>query len=235
MSSSSKARTYGNSVKSSEIRPRSCHRASLASPATPDTRLIAVSHASNVTGIIQPIRDIVQRAHTAGVPVLVDAAQTAGHIPIDVVRDEIDLLAASGHKGLLGPTGTGFLYVRRGLETKIRALKQGGTGSVSEELLQPASMPDRFESGTLNVVGIAGLLAAVIPLRPLRMPVLRRISPSYRRQVARFWSGWKARSCPASRRSKPAEIFSRISGLPALQAMAMGRADIRMHKRRELP
>src|SRR5690242_15612829 len=82
----------------------------------PDTRLIAITHASNVTGTIQPIREIGSIAREAGVPFIVDGAQSAGHIPIDLQADNIDLLAAPGHKGLLGPLGTGFLYVRPGVE-----------------------------------------------------------------------------------------------------------------------
>jgi selenocysteine lyase/cysteine desulfurase len=81
----------------------------------PDTRLIAITHVSNVTGTIQPIREIGRIAREAEIPFVVDAAQSAGHVPIDVQADGIDLLAAPGHKGLLGPLGTGFLYIRPGL------------------------------------------------------------------------------------------------------------------------
>ncbi|HXE55081.1 MAG TPA: aminotransferase class V-fold PLP-dependent enzyme, partial [Tepidisphaeraceae bacterium] len=99
----------------------------------PDTRLIALTHASNVTGTLQPIREIGRIAREAGVPLVVDAAQSAGHVPIDLQADGIDLLAAPGHKALLGPLGTGFLYIRAGLETQLRPLKEGGTGSISEQ------------------------------------------------------------------------------------------------------
>src|SRR5205085_3453671 len=107
----------------------------------PDTRLIAVTHASNVTGTVQPIREIGRIAREAGVPLVVDAAQSAGHVPIDVREDCIDLLAAPGHKGLLGPLGTGFLYVRPGIEKVLRPIKEGGTGSVSEQDRQPDFLP----------------------------------------------------------------------------------------------
>jgi len=126
-----------------------------------DTRLIAITHGSNVTGAIQPIRAIGKIAREAGVPLIVDAAQTAGHIPIDVQADCIDLLAAPGHKSLLGPPGTGFLYLTPGMEKRVRPLKEGGTGSLSEEPRQPDLMPDRYESGSLNAIGIAGLLEGV--------------------------------------------------------------------------
>ena len=127
----------------------------------PDTRLIAITHGSNVTGAVQPIRAISKIAHDAGVPLVVDAAQTVGHWPIDVINDRIDLLAAPGHKALLGPPGTGVLYLAPGMEKRVRPLKQGGTGSVSEQPSQPDFMPDKFESGSLNAIGIAGLLEGV--------------------------------------------------------------------------
>ena len=98
----------------------------------PNTNLIALTHVSNVTGTVQPVREIGRIAREAGVPFVVDAAQSAGHLPIDVREDCVDLLAAPGHKALLGPLGTGFLYVRPGVEKILRPLKEGGTGSVSE-------------------------------------------------------------------------------------------------------
>jgi cysteine desulfurase/selenocysteine lyase len=123
----------------------------------PDTKLIAITHVSNVTGTIQPIREIGRIAREAGIPFIVDAAQSAGHVPIDVQADLIDLLAAPGHKALLGPLGTGFLYIRPGLEKILRPLKEGGTGSVSEQDRQPEFMPDKYEPGSHNAIGIAGL------------------------------------------------------------------------------
>jgi cysteine desulfurase family protein len=127
----------------------------------PDTRLIAITHASNVTGTIQPIREIGRIAREHDIPFLVDAAQSAGHIPVDVQADHIDLLAAPGHKALLGPLGTGFLYIRPGLEQMLRPLREGGTGSVSENDRQPDFMPDKFEPGSHNAIGIIGLSAGV--------------------------------------------------------------------------
>ena len=127
----------------------------------PDTRLIAVTHVSNVTGTIQPVREIGRIAREAGIPLVVDAAQSAGHLPIDVQADGIDLLAAPGHKGLLGPLGTGFLYIRPGLEKVLRPLKEGGTGSVSEQAVQPEFMPDKYEPGSHNAIGIVGLSEGV--------------------------------------------------------------------------
>ncbi|MGA2441130.1 MAG: aminotransferase class V-fold PLP-dependent enzyme, partial [Tepidisphaeraceae bacterium] len=133
----------------------------IAKAIRPDTRLIAVTHASNVTGAIQPIREIGKIARRHGIPLLVDAAQSAGHWPIDVQADCIDLLAAPGHKGLLGPLGTGFLYVRPGMEKVLRPIKEGGTGSVSESDRQPDFLPDKYEPGSHNAIGIIGLSEGV--------------------------------------------------------------------------
>lgn len=125
----------------------------------PDTSLIVMTHISNVTGTVNDVRAIGAVAREASVPFLVDAAQSIGTRTIDVVRDNIDMLAFPGHKGLLGPQGTGGLYVRKGIE--IMPLTRGGTGSFSESLEQPSRMPDRLESGTLNVPGLAGLAEGV--------------------------------------------------------------------------
>jgi cysteine desulfurase family protein len=124
-----------------------------------NTRLMVFSHVSNVTGTINPVAEIGQLCHEYGIIFLVDAAQSAGVIPIDVMRMNIDLLAFPGHKSLLGPVGTGGLYVREGLS--LKPLREGGTGSFSELLSQPEKIPDRYESGTLNTSGIAGLAAGV--------------------------------------------------------------------------
>ena len=132
----------------------------IAAALTADTRLIAVSHASNVTGAIQPIAEIARQAHEAGVLTLVDAAQTAGYVTIDLESIPIDLLACSGHKGLLGPLGTGLLYIRDGLQQLLRPVQQGGTGVDSTAKSQPDQLPERFEAGNLNVPAIAGLGAA---------------------------------------------------------------------------
>jgi cysteine desulfurase family protein len=126
-----------------------------------DTRCITITHASNVSGTVQPIREIGRIAREHAVPLVVDAAQSAGHIDIDVQRDCIDLLCAPGHKGLLGPLGTGFLYIRPGVEKLLMNIREGGTGSLSEEPRQPDIMPDRFEAGSHNAIGIAGLSAAL--------------------------------------------------------------------------
>jgi cysteine desulfurase family protein len=130
-------------------------RAALREPA----RLVCVTHASNVIGRLVDLAPVVEAAHAHGVPVLVDAAQTAGAVPIDAGALGIDFLAFTGHKSLLGPTGTGGLCL--GPDTDLEPLLRGGTGSESELEEQPEFLPDKLESGTLNAVGIAGLHAAV--------------------------------------------------------------------------
>ena len=126
----------------------------------PTSRLMVVTHASNVTGVIQPIERLVELARERGVLSLLDAAQTAGHVPIDLTAWPVDLLACPGHKGLLGPLGTGVLYVRPGVENLLRTVRQGGTGTASESEMHPRIMPTMLEAGNLNVAGLVGLEAS---------------------------------------------------------------------------
>ena len=120
-----------------------------------DTRLVVMIHASNVTGTILPVAAIGAQVRERGAFLLVDAAQTAGVLPIDVQAMQIDLLAFPGHKGLFGPPGTGGLVI--GPRVKLRPMRQGGTGTRSEEEDQPIGLPEGLETGSLNSVGIAGL------------------------------------------------------------------------------
>lgn len=124
-----------------------------------DTKLVCMTHASNVTGTVHDLSTISALVHENGMLLMVDAAQTAGCVPIDVQEMQIDLLAFTGHKGLLGPQGTGGLYIKPGIE--IQPLREGGTGSQSSSDRQPEKMPDRFEGGTHNTPGLAGLGAGV--------------------------------------------------------------------------
>ena len=140
------------------------------------TKLVAMVHASNVTGALQPIEEVTRAAHARGALVLVDAAQTLGHLPLDVEDLQIDLLAAPGHKGLLGPLGTGILYIRQGVEERLDSFRQGGTGSRSEEDRQPESLPDKYEPGNHNAPGILGLAAGVAYLQDRGLDQLRRHS-----------------------------------------------------------
>ncbi len=125
-----------------------------------DTVLVAFNHASNVTGVLQPIGSVAEMCRQRGIVFLLDAAQSAGHVPINFSSLPIDLLACPGHKGLLGPLGTGVLLVRAGLGQRMRTVREGGTGSESEHPAQPSFLPDKFEAGSHNAVGLAGLLAS---------------------------------------------------------------------------
>ena len=126
---------------------------------TPRTRLIALTHASNVLGTVQPVAEVGRIARERDLLFLVDAAQTAGVVPIDVQAMNIDLLAFPGHKSLLGPTGTGALYV--GPRAQVRAWREGGTGGDSSSETQPQRVPYFLEGGTPNVLGVAGLAAGI--------------------------------------------------------------------------
>ncbi len=148
--------TYVDCDETGRIEPNDIKKA-----LRPDTKLIALVHASNVTGTIQPIADVGEIARDSNAAFLVDAAQTAGHVPIDLQRLPIDLLALPGHKGLLGPLGTGVLSVRPGFEDSLISVRQGGTGSQSEDDRQPCVMPDKYESGNHNAPGLFGLDAGL--------------------------------------------------------------------------
>lgn len=125
----------------------------------PNTKLIIFTHASNVIGTIQPIREIGKIAKMHKIPLLVDSAQTAGAYPIDVIKDNIDYLAFTGHKSLLGPTGTGGLLIN--CHTCMCPLKCGGTGGDSRNPYQPEGFPTKYEAGTPNTAGIIGLAEAL--------------------------------------------------------------------------
>ena len=125
----------------------------------PTTKLVVVNHASNVIGTVQPIREIGRHCRERGIPFAIDASQSAGKVPIDIEDACVDVVAFTGHKSLLGPTGIGGLYVREGID--IRLTRAGGTGVRSAVRTHPEEYPYRLEYGTLNVLGIAGLHAGV--------------------------------------------------------------------------
>ena len=126
-----------------------------------NTRLVMVSHASNVSGTLFPLHETAELCHRAGIPLAVDAAQTAGHFDIDFEKLHLAALSVPGHKGLLGPQGIGALLLDAAFAERLRPLVTGGTGSASDSEIQPDYMPDRFESGTVNLPGIFGLHAAL--------------------------------------------------------------------------
>jgi cysteine desulfurase / selenocysteine lyase len=151
-----------------------------------NTRLVAMTHASNVTGAIQPAAEVGSIVHKHGAKFLVDAAQTAGHMPVSVDALHADLLAAPAHKGLLGPLGTGFLYIRPAVENELQSIRQGGTGTRSDDDRQPDSLPDKFEVGNHNVLGLIGLAAA---LEWLENRGVEKIQAHEQLLAARLFSG----------------------------------------------
>ena len=150
-------------------------------------RLLVVTHANNVIGNALPVAELAELAHAAGALVLVDAAQSAGHLPIDVQAMGIDLLAFTGHKGLLGPQGTGGLWVREGVELPPAFF--GGTGGDSDSPDMPALLPDRLEAGSQNGPGIAGLLAGLEWLLKGAVDVVHGHESTLKR---RLWEGLAA-------------------------------------------
>ena len=149
----------------------------------PNTRLIAVVHASNVTGALQPVSEIGHVARERELLYLVDAAQSVGHVPIDVREIGADLLAGPGHKGLMGPLGIGFLYIAPGIEEQVRPVRQGGTGTQSVFDQQPSTMPDKYESGNHNVPAILGLGAGAAFLAERSVQEIRRHDQSLTRAL----------------------------------------------------
>ncbi len=127
----------------------------------PETKLVLVSHASNVSGSVFPLEETAKICREKGIPLAVDAAQTAGHLPIDFDLLGLAALCVPGHKGLLGPQGIGAVLFSEEFAKQVSPLITGGTGSASDSELQPDYLPDRFESGTVNLPGIFGLHTAL--------------------------------------------------------------------------
>ncbi len=151
---------------------------------TAQTRLLICNHSSNLLGSILPAAELAQLAHRHGARILLDIAQSAGHIPVKLQEWEIDMAAFPGHKGLLGPQGTGGLYIAPELD--LSPWLYGGTGSQSEEADQPSVRPDRYEPGTPNTPGIAGLAAGV---QYVLDQGVESIAAHEQQLVARLWDG----------------------------------------------
>jgi cysteine desulfurase / selenocysteine lyase len=139
----------------------------------PNTRLVAVVHGSNVTGALQPVDAIGEIVRQHGAYYLIDAAQSLGEVPLTMSTSHADAIAAPGHKGLLGPLGTGVLCMSERAAHNLKPLRFGGTGTSSEEDRQPDELPHRFEPGNLNIVGIAGLNASLTFLRERGIDTIR--------------------------------------------------------------
>jgi cysteine desulfurase family protein len=136
--------------------------------------LVVFSHASNVCGTVQDMENLAPLCESAGVPLVLDTAQTAGVLPIDATRWNLAACCFTGHKGLLGPQGTGGILWRDDFAAECRPLIEGGTGSFSHEEVQPSVLPDRFEAGTPNLPGLAGLLASLGWLEETGIGTIRR-------------------------------------------------------------
>ena len=163
----------------------------------PNTRLLVVNHVSNVTGSIQPVDTLKERLaglENQKIVFLLDAAQSLGHIPVDIQELGCDILASSGHKGLLGPLGTGLIYLSDRIVNSVNPLRFGGTGTEGSVEFQPEQMPDRFESGNLNVPGIAGVHAGI-----------------------RFLNSTEGLELRARRHANAARLLQGISEIPGVQ------------------
>ncbi len=193
---------------------------------TPDTALIVCTHASNVTGAIQPVAAIGQVAKAAGVRYLIDGAQALGGMPVDVKALGCDLYAFPGHKSLLGPQGTGGLYIAGGIW--LNPLREGGTGTDSNSLLQPETLPERYESGTVNLPGIAGLAAGCAYVTPR----LSQIMMQERELTQALYDGLDAMAgitlySPAQEAGRAGIVCFNVGDLPSAQvADALARRDI---------
>ena len=193
---------------------------------TPATALIVCTHASNVTGAIQPVAAIGQVAKAAGVRYLIDGAQALGGMPVDVKALGCDLYAFPGHKSLLGPQGTGGLYIDPGI--RLNPLREGGTGTDSHSLLQPETLPERYESGTVNLPGIAGLAAGCAYVTPR----LSQIMMQERELTQALYDGLAAMDgitlySPAQEAGRAGIVCFNVGDLPSAQvADALARRDI---------
>ncbi|HHX51402.1 MAG TPA: aminotransferase class V-fold PLP-dependent enzyme, partial [Clostridia bacterium] len=140
----------------------------------PRTRMILATHASNVMGTLVPIKELGDLAGVYGLELVIDAAQTAGCLPLDFQRLNASILAFTGHIHLLGPMGIGGFCIKEDVAKRLRPFYEGGTGSVSDQEEQPGFLPDKFESGTLNTLGIVGLGAAVNYLQGIGIQNIRQ-------------------------------------------------------------
>jgi len=196
----------------------------VAKAVRPSTKAIILTHASNVTGTIMPLEDIGAIARNRGILFCVDAAQTAGAVSLDIEKMCIDLLAFTGHKSLYGPQGTGGLYMAPGLEKLIPPLMMGGTGSRSEFEKQPDFLPDKYESGTPNAFGIAGLDAGIRFIRDKGLDHIRNKEIELTARILDGLSGIQGiiiYGCRDAKEQTPVVSFN-VSGMsPSTAAMIL--------------
>ncbi len=170
-----------------------------------NTRLVLIAHASNVCGAVQDAESVGNICAERGIPFALDAAQTAGHFPVDFARFKLSALCAPGHKGLMGPSGIGALLLEDGFAASLTPLIAGGTGSASDSEYLPPYLPDRFESGTLNLPGIYGLEESLRFIEDTGVPALREHEAAL---CARFLDGLS--SIPGVRVYGPADMTRRV-------------------------
>ncbi len=188
--------------------------------AGPGTRLVALAHTSNVSGAIAPLKAISPALRERGVPLLVDAAQSGGSLALDVESVPADMIAITGHKGLMGPQGVGLLYISP--EIELMSVRQGGTGTRSEDEQEILARPDRYESGTLNTPGIAGLGAGI---DFLRQEGLGKIAAHKDEMVSRLLTGLSrlenvSAYGPAAGESRAPLVCFNVGGLTAAEVAA---------------
>lgn len=189
--------------------------------------LFVVTGASNVSGALPPLGELIASAHACGVPVLVDASQLAGHMPVDFGALGVDYLALPGHKGLLGPAGTGILWLAPGREAP--ALIHGGTGSASDREVQPEVLPDRLEAGTHNLASLAGLGSALSWLSTQGLEALARRETALTQALYEGLEGLPGLRILGPARGMPrAALVSLVSDIIPLDelALALDRRDI---------
>lgn len=189
--------------------------------AGPRPVLCVVNMASNVGGTIQPVGEIVRRCGERGVLTLVDAAQALGHVEVDVRAMGCDMLAFPGHKGLLGPQGTGGLYIRPGVEDRVATTREGGTGSWSELDGHPATMPERYEAGSHNTAGLVGLSEAVAWLLERGVGALRRHEVELMETFLTAMRGMGARHPHWPATGGPCEAFTLLGPVETAKRVAV--------------
>lgn len=210
--------TFISCRRDGSIDPREIAKAIRAGRTSGNTKMIVMTAASNVTGTKMPLEEIGRIAVRKGVLFMVDGAQGAGHMDLDVRKNHIDILAAPGHKGLLGPQGTGLLYIRKGID--VRPLLSGGTGSRSKEEDQPCDFPEGYEAGTVNAPGIIALGAAA---RMINKVGITAIEEHGRRLTQRLQDGLRKNDRvtiygPDDTHKKTAVVAMNIAGMDCEEA-----------------
>ncbi|OJG92507.1 cysteine desulfurase [Enterococcus silesiacus] len=174
----------------------------------PETKVLIMTHASNVLGTILPVKECFKIAKEHGIITILDSAQTAGFLPIDMEELSIDVLAFTGHKGLMGLSGIGGFVLAQNIERLIDPWLSGGTGSASLALKQPDFLPDKFEPGTANMLGILSLKSAIQQIRAIG---LKKIETHERTLTARFLAGVKEIPLNVLGTSDPAQSVPVVS------------------------